>query len=71
MSLLAWQKENMSGLTAYVPVVRKTLETLIFRVKAMLVANNCSDAFWMGNLKNKTIRGDEILSQVITSIILY
>ncbi|KAJ9576903.1 hypothetical protein L9F63_006521 [Diploptera punctata] len=57
------KKEKLSGLTAYVPVVRKTLETLIFRVKAMLVANNCTDAFWMGNLKNKTIRGDEILSQ--------
>ena len=54
----------MSGLTSYVPVVRKTLETLIFRVKGMLVANNTPDAFWMGNLKNKTIAGDEILSQV-------
>jgi hypothetical protein len=54
----------MSGLTSYVPIVRKTLETLIFRVKGMLVANNSPDAFWMGNLKNKTIAGDEILSQV-------
>jgi hypothetical protein len=58
------QREKMSGLTSYVPVVRKTLETLIFRVKGMLVANNTPDAFWMGNLKNKTIAGDEILSQV-------
>ena len=61
---LFYQREKMSGLTSYVPVVRKTLETLIFRVKGMLVANNSPDAFWMGNLKNKTITGDEILSQV-------
>jgi hypothetical protein len=54
----------MAGLTVYVPIVRKTLETLIFRVKGMLVVNNSPDAFWMGNLKNKTIRGDEIMSQV-------
>jgi hypothetical protein len=54
----------MAGLTSYVPIVRKILEALIFRVKGMLVANNSPDAFWMGNLKNKTIKGDEILSQV-------
>jgi hypothetical protein len=54
----------MAGLINYVPVVRKTLEALIFRVKGMLVANNSPDAFWMGNLKNKTIRGEEILTQV-------
>jgi hypothetical protein len=58
------QREKMAGLTIYVPIVRKTLETLIFKVKGMLVANNSPDAFWMGNLKNKTIRGDEIMSQV-------
>jgi Fanconi anemia group D2 protein len=60
---ISTKREKMSGLTSYVPVVRKTLETLIFRVKGMLVANNTPDAFWMGNLKNKTIAGDEILSQ--------
>jgi hypothetical protein len=62
--LIFFQREKMAGLTIYVPIVRKTLETLIFRVKGMLVANNSPDAFWMGNLKNKTIRGDEIMSQV-------
>ncbi|KAJ4445372.1 hypothetical protein ANN_07177 [Periplaneta americana] len=56
--------EKSAGLTSYVPLVRKTLETLVFKVKGMLVANNSSDAFWMGNLKNKTVQGDEILTQV-------
>ncbi|PNF22433.1 hypothetical protein B7P43_G16287 [Cryptotermes secundus] len=60
---ISTKREKMAGLTIYVPIVRKTLETLIFRVKGMLVANNSPDAFWMGNLKNKTIRGDEIMSQ--------
>ncbi|XP_069683781.1 Fanconi anemia group D2 protein isoform X2 [Periplaneta americana] len=55
--------EKSAGLTSYVPLVRKTLETLVFKVKGMLVANNSSDAFWMGNLKNKTVQGDEILTQ--------
>ena len=30
----------------------------------MLAANNYGDAFWMGNLKNRDLAGDEILSQV-------
>lgn len=51
------------ALLAHVPQFRLTLETLIYRVKAALVANNCSDAFWMGNLKNKDLHGEEILTQ--------
>ncbi len=26
----------------------------------MLAANGCADAFWMGNLKNKDLKGHEI-----------
>jgi Fanconi anemia group D2 protein len=32
-------------------------------VKAALVANGCSAAFWMGNLKNRDLQGEDILSQ--------
>lgn len=39
---------------------------LNFRVKAALAANNCSSAFWMGNLKNRDLRGEDILSQSTT-----
>lgn len=49
----------------FVPAVRSTLEALIYRVKAALIANDCSAAFWMGNLRNKDIYGEEILSQVM------
>uniref|UniRef100_A0A1S4KK89 Fanconi anemia group D2 protein, putative n=1 Tax=Ixodes scapularis TaxID=6945 RepID=A0A1S4KK89_IXOSC len=51
------------GLTGQVPAVRKTLELFVFRVKAMLTNNRCQDAFWVGNLKNRDLKGAEILSQ--------
>lgn len=35
-------------------------------MKAALVANNCSAAFWMGNLKNRDLQGEDILSQSTT-----
>ncbi|KAG6447992.1 Fanconi anemia group D2 protein [Manduca sexta] len=50
-------------LMSKVPNVRHLLETLIYKVKAVLAANNCSEAFWMGNLKNKDIHGEVIASQ--------
>ncbi|KAJ8984875.1 hypothetical protein NQ317_002715 [Molorchus minor] len=55
-----------SSLMAHVPKFRLTLETLVYKVKAMLVANNCSAAFWMGNLRNKDLDGEDILSQSTT-----
>lgn len=54
-------------LIAYVPQFRLTLETLVYRVKAALVANDCSDAFWMGNLRNRDLHGEDILTQESTS----
>ena len=47
-----------------VPLLKKSLEVLVFRVKAMLAANDCLDAFVLGNLKNRDLQGEEILSQV-------
>lgn len=35
-------------------------------MKAALAANNCSSAFWMGNLKNRDLQGEDILSQSTT-----
>ncbi|XP_055905389.1 Fanconi anemia group D2 protein [Eupeodes corollae] len=46
-----------------IPPLRETVENLVFRVKALLAANKCASVFWMGNLKNKDLHGDEILSQ--------
>ncbi|XP_012781366.2 Fanconi anemia group D2 protein isoform X2 [Ochotona princeps] len=50
-------------LTKHVPLLKKSLELLVCRVKAMLVLNNCREAFWLGNLKNRDLQGEEILSQ--------
>lgn len=54
--------QDMS-LTNHVPALKKGLEQFIYRVKAMLTLNNCQEAFWMGNLKNRDLKGEEILSQ--------
>ncbi|XP_008057843.1 Fanconi anemia group D2 protein-like isoform X2 [Carlito syrichta] len=50
-------------LTKHVPLLKKTLELLVCRVKAMLTFNNCREAFWLGNLKNRDLQGEEIVSQ--------
>ncbi|XP_031562635.1 Fanconi anemia group D2 protein-like [Actinia tenebrosa] len=54
------------ALTNHVPAVKKCLELFVFRVKVMLTVNQCHEAFWMGNLKNRDIQGQEILSQQST-----
>lgn len=51
------------ALSGQVPAVRKALEGLVFRVKAMLTVNNCKSAFWVGNLKNRDLKGEVILTQ--------
>ncbi|XP_054640735.1 Fanconi anemia group D2 protein isoform X2 [Dunckerocampus dactyliophorus] len=52
-----------TSLTNHVPAVKKSLELFVYRVKAMLTLHNCQGAFWMGNLKNRNLKGEEILSQ--------
>jgi hypothetical protein len=47
-----------------IPSVKKNLERVIFHVKSILEAHRCLKAFWVGNLKTKNLRGEEISSQV-------
>ncbi|XP_052781994.1 Fanconi anemia group D2 protein-like isoform X2 [Mya arenaria] len=51
------------ALTNQVPMLKRSLEVFVFRVKAMLTLNKCLEAFWMGNLKNRDLHGEELLSQ--------
>jgi len=51
-----------------VPLVRKSLEKLLYRTKAMLAANGAVEVFWMGKLKNKNIKGDVIASQIVPKL---
>ncbi|XP_038596220.1 Fanconi anemia group D2 protein [Tachyglossus aculeatus] len=48
-------------LTSHVPSLKKSLEMLVLRVKAMLILNNCQEAFWLGILRNRDLQGEEIL----------
>lgn len=43
-------------LTNHIPPLRKCLEVLIYRVKTLLFSNKCTDAFWLGNLKNRDLQ---------------
>lgn len=53
-----------TAIIALIPQLRETLSQLLYKVQAALVGYNCSSIFWAGNLKNKDLEGDEILSQV-------
>ncbi|XP_060079016.1 Fanconi anemia group D2 protein-like [Ylistrum balloti] len=55
------------ALTNQVPFLKKSLETFVYRVKVMLTVNKCLEAFWLGNLKNRDLKGEEIMSQ--TSVV--
>ncbi|XP_022247832.1 Fanconi anemia group D2 protein-like [Limulus polyphemus] len=52
-----------AGLTRLVPPLRKSLESIIYLIMAMMAENKCKGAFWIGNLKNRDLQGNEILSQ--------
>lgn len=47
-----------------IPNLKRTLESLIFRVKDILTRSGCLSIFWMGNLKHRDLEGQEISSQV-------
>ncbi|KFZ46267.1 Fanconi anemia group D2 protein, partial [Antrostomus carolinensis] len=51
------------GLTNHVPLLKKSLEQFVYRVKAMLAFNHCQEAFWVGILKNRDLQGEEIMTQ--------
>ncbi|KAF7395961.1 hypothetical protein HZH68_010011 [Vespula germanica] len=60
------EKKDML-LTKHIPAAKSVLERLVYSVKGMLVLNNSSTAFWMGNLLNKNLEGQEIFSQTTSS----
>lgn len=65
--IFPFQKIKNTAIIVQIPLLRETIAQLLYKVKGALAANKCSSAFWMGNLKNKDIYGEEILSQT-TSI---
>lgn len=59
-----------TGLTQFLPAIRAVMETILLRVKSIIVINNCADAFFMGSMKNRDLKGQEIPSQVGSFTIL-
>ena len=58
-------KQSLSTSAAsYVPKLKREIEQLIFSVKQLLKDNGCAEGFWMGNLKHKDSRGQEVSSQM-------
>ena len=60
------------ALANHVPMLKKSLEAFVFRVKAMLTVNwnapgptgaKMSHTFWVGNLKNRDLKGAEIVEE--------
>lgn len=54
-----------SALAAHIPPLRRTLESVVFRTKGMLEANECGQALSVGNLKHKNLAGEELSSQMV------
>ncbi|KAG1473756.1 hypothetical protein G6F56_000766 [Rhizopus delemar] len=54
------------SLSAYVPPLKKSLETVIYQVKILVTRNGApTSAFFMGALKHRDISGAEISSQIL------
>ena len=49
-----------SALLPYVPKVKKQLEQMIYLIRETLKKEGVEDAFWMGNLKNRYLNGEEV-----------
>lgn len=56
-----------SAVIALIPSLRQSVESFNYSVKAAMVANKCSSAFLLGNLKNNDLHGEAILSQVVSA----
>ncbi|KAI8053073.1 Fanconi anaemia protein FancD2 nuclease-domain-containing protein [Syncephalis plumigaleata] len=59
--LKAYRDTSLAG---QVPAIKKLLEMILFRVKAMHGHHNVLGAFWLGNLKHRNLAGEEISSQM-------
>eukprot|EP00808_Paulinella_micropora_P030189 g12033.t1 len=53
-------KRKKMSYTALVPQAKKMMESFIYKVKALCMANDVLQAFWQGPLKNRAIDGSEL-----------
>ncbi|XKL66741.1 hypothetical protein PGB90_010161 [Kerria lacca] len=52
-----------STLCSYLPSIRSLLESILLKVKNIMVLNGCTEAFFVGSMRNKDLQGQDILSQ--------
>lgn len=52
-----------SSMLAYVPKVKKQLEQMIYLIRETLKKEGAEDAFWLGNLKNRYLNGQEVTEE--------
>lgn len=64
VNIFPFQNIKDTTIIALIPTLRETVSQLVYKMKAALAGNNCSSGFWAGNLKNKDMNGEDILSQV-------
>eukprot|EP00049_Salpingoeca_infusionum_P013195 m.246523 g.246523 ORF g.246523 m.246523 type:complete len:1460 (+) comp15380_c0_seq2:92-4471(+) len=57
--------EKDVSLSSHVPALKRNLERLVVRTKAMMESNQCTSAFSVGVLKHKTIDGEQASSQIM------
>lgn len=58
-------KQNSTKLFKAVASMKHLLESLVAGIKQLLQQNDCAAAFWLGNLKNKGLEGEEIAASQI------
>eukprot|EP00736_Rhodelphis_marinus_P013546 Rmarinus@m.14219 len=56
--------ERQNVLVSQVPPLKRALEAFLYKVKVMCASNDSLGAFWLGNLKHRTIDGEEVSSQL-------
>jgi Fanconi anemia group D2 protein len=56
------QVKKSPSLVARIPALKKALEQLVFAVKSILTDNHAHGAFWLGNLKHRSIVNNEDIS---------
>lgn len=52
-----------TALAKKLPQIRMALETVVLQVKNLVVLNGCTDAFFLGSMRNKNLKGEEIPTQ--------
>jgi len=54
-------------LVKWVPSVKRSMETVLFKIREVLAIHGAAASFWMRSLKHKNLEGDVIASHRVDS----